>query len=125
MGGRAVKIAGFGLRAAATPASLMAALDAAGGPQGLTALATAADKADHAALQSLAAHLNLPLLAIPPDQLATAAAGPARTPARYGHRSLAEAAALAAAGPAARLLATRATSPDRLATCAIAAPRDP
>lgn len=114
-----MKVAGFGLRAAATLASLKAALDAAGGPAGLTALATAADKARHPALQALAAALDLPLYAIPPDRLSPAAS-PAKTPARYAHRSLAEGAALAAAGPGARLLAPKVISPDRLATCAVA-----
>lgn len=119
MGGHAVKVAGFGLRATATPESLMAALTAAGGPTGLTALATAADKAHHPALQALASTLKLPLLAIPPNELATGAS-PARTPDRYANRSVAEGAALAAAGPGARLTAPRRISPDRLATCAIA-----
>jgi len=41
-------------------------------------------------------------------------------PARYGARSVAEAAALAAAGPGARLVGTRVISDDRLATAAIA-----
>jgi cobalt-precorrin 5A hydrolase len=121
MGDQPVKVAGFGLRAAATPASLRAALAAAGGPAGLTALATVADKAHHPALQALAADLNLLLHPIPLDKLAATAADPARTPDRYANRSVAEAAALAAAGPGARLLAPRAISPDRLATCAIAA----
>jgi cobalt-precorrin 5A hydrolase len=123
MGDHAVRVAGFGLRAAATAASLRAALAAAGGPAGLTALATVADKACHPALQTLAADLNLPLHPIPPERLA-ADASPARTPDRYGNRSVAEAAALAAAGPAARLVVPRAISPDRLATCAVAASRD-
>jgi cobalt-precorrin 5A hydrolase len=120
MGGYPVKVAGFGLRAAATPASLRAALHAAGSPAELTALATAADKAHHPALQALAAELKIPLLPVPLDALTDAHAAPANTPARYAHRSVAEAAALAAAGPAARLIAPRAVSLDRLATCAIA-----
>lgn len=120
MGGHAVKVAGFGLRASATPGSLRSALDAAGGPAGLEAIATAADKAGHPALQALAGELGLPVAPVPLDRLAAAPAGPAKTPDRYARRSVAEAAALAAAGPAARLLAPRAISADRLATCAIA-----
>lgn len=120
MGGHAVKVAGFGLRASATPASLRAALDAAGGPQGLTAIATAADKAHHPALLALARELALPLRAIAPERLAETTAGPARTPDRYANRSVAEAAALAAAGPDARLLVARRIAPDGRATCAIA-----
>ncbi|MEM1429934.1 MAG: cobalamin biosynthesis protein, partial [Pseudomonadota bacterium] len=41
----------------------------------------------------------------------------------YGTGSVAEAAALAAAGPGARLLAPRSVSDDRLATCALAKSR--
>lgn len=117
-----MKVAGFGFRRAATEASLAAALAAAGGAAGLTALATAADKADHPALAALAARLDLPApRAVPLATLAGTTATPTpRAPARYGGKSLAEAAALAAAGPGARLLSPRATSPDRHATCAIA-----
>ncbi|MHA6346914.1 cobalamin biosynthesis protein, partial [Roseivivax sp. CAU 1761] len=44
----------------------------------------------------------------------------AALPARYDTGSVAEAAALAAAGPGARLLGPRAVSPDGCATCALA-----
>jgi len=103
-----------------------------GMPITLTALATAADKASHPALLQLAAELQLPITSVSLTQLASQAATPsAHVPARYGAHSVAEAAALAAALAAAamavqaepvqaQLLAPRCTSPDRLATAAIA-----
>ena len=144
-----VMVAGLGFRAqcdvaslrAALNAALSAALDAAQQAQGpastysasgmpitLTALATAADKASHPALLQLAAELQLPITPVNLPQLARQAAAPsAHVPTRYGAHSVAEAAALAAtamavqAGSAqAQLLTPRCTSPDRLATAAIA-----
>jgi cobalt-precorrin 5A hydrolase len=114
-------VAGFGFRATATPASLRAALALAGqGRPPITHLATAADKAP--ALAPLARSLGLPLLSLTPAQLA-AVATPTQSPASIAARglgSLAEAAALAGAGPDALLLAPRRISPDRLASCALA-----
>ena len=116
-----MKVAGLGFRAQAGVASLRSALQAAGGNTGLTALATADDKARAPALLQLAAELGLPVVAVPLATLQqqTATTSP-HVPARYGGHSLAEAAALAAAGPGARLLAARAMSADSLATAAIA-----
>jgi cobalt-precorrin 5A hydrolase len=115
-----MKVAGFGFRTGTTLAALQDALARAGGPQGLTAIATATDKA--MGLEPLAAALNLPLIAVPPAALAaqTTLTRSARVAARYGTGSLAEAAALAAAGPGARLSAPRARSHDGTATAAIA-----
>jgi cobalt-precorrin 5A hydrolase len=142
-------VAGLGFRAQCNVASLRAALNAAlsvaldaapqthgpasttsasGMPIALTALATAADKASHPALLQLAAELQLPITPVNLPQLASQAATPSNhVPARYGAHSVAEAAALAAAAMGvqaepvqARLLAPRCTSPDRLATAAIA-----
>ena len=101
---------------------------ASGMPITLTALATAADKASHPALLQLAAELQLPITPVNLPQLASQAAAPsAHVPARYGAHSVAEAAALAAVAMAvqaepvkAQLLTPRCTSPDRLATAAIA-----
>ena len=144
-----VMVAGLGFRAQCDVASLRAALNAAlsaaldatqqtqgtssasgasGIPITLTALATAADKASHPALLQLAAELQLPITPVTLPQLARQAATPsAHVPTRYGAHSVAEAAALAAtamavqAGSAqAQLLTPRCTSPDRLATAAIA-----
>ena len=144
-----VMVAGLGFRAQCNVASLRAALNAAlsaaldatqqtHGPAStystssmpitLTALATAADKASHPALLQLAAELQLPITPVNLTQLARQAATPSvHVPARYGAHSVAEAAALAAAAMAvlagsaqAQLLTHRCTSPDRLATAAIA-----
>ena len=144
-----VMVAGLGFRAQCNVASLRAALNAAlsaaldatqqtqdtsstysasGMPITLTALATAADKASHPALLQLAAELQLPITPVNLPQLARQAATPsAHVPTRYGAHSVAEAAALAAAAMAvqaepvqAQLLTPRCTSPDRLATAAIA-----
>jgi hypothetical protein len=185
-----VRVAGFGFRRGATLASLRDALAAAGGAEGLTALATAVDKlrlrgvvaedartdrmaldrmadggaadgrgvtgggatggsvtvwggpdggvptdratgegttgggetgSGAAALAALAHELGLPLIPVPLARLGDPAAAISRhAPARYGGRSLAEAAALAGAGPGATLTAPRAASGDGMATAAIA-----
>jgi cobalt-precorrin 5A hydrolase len=117
-----MKVAGFGFRHDVSLASLREALAAAGGPDGLAAVATVSDKADAAALKLLARECNLPIKAVPADMLADI-----ETPTRselimekFGTGSVAEATALAAAGRRARLIATRAVSQDRTATAAIA-----
>jgi cobalt-precorrin 5A hydrolase len=115
-----MRVAGFGFRKGATLAALQDALARAGGAAGLTALATVDHKAP--ALQSLADLLHLPIRAIPaavlPNQLTLTQS--ARVSALYGAGSVAEAAALAAAGPGARLISARAQSGDGTATAAIA-----
>ena len=122
-------VAGLGFRGQSSVASLRAALNAAlataqaahGTAITLTALATAADKAAHPALLQLAAELQLPIAPIHLPQLANQAATPsAHVPARYGAHSVAEAAALAAAGPDSALVVGRCVSPDRMATAALA-----
>lgn len=118
-------VAGLGFRKAASPESLRVAFDlalAASGVSAVTALATAWDKANTPALQDLATALKLPVLAVDAAALEQqpAAQASSMVPARYGCRSLAEAAALAAAGPGARLLAPRFVAPDGMATAAIA-----
>ncbi|MFM9974684.1 MAG: cobalamin biosynthesis protein [Beijerinckiaceae bacterium] len=125
-----MRIAGLGFRAAVTSGSLQAALEAAlaatDDRRKVTALATAEDKADAAALLALASHLRVPIIAIPlasiVAQEGTFPLDPDNhhIPARYGNHSLAEAAALAAVGQGARLLSRRAVSPDGQATAAIA-----
>lgn len=114
-------VAGFGFRSGAGLPSLRAALALA--QQGLppvTHLATAADKVP--ALATLARALGLPLTGISPEALAgvSTRTDSAASRAARGTGSLAEAAALAAAGPGARLLTPRHISTDRMATCAIA-----
>lgn len=108
-------VAGFGFSTRATLESLRGALAATGGsPQ---ALATLADKAP--ALAPLAEALDLPLIAVTGPLPKTPTQSATSLSAR-GTGSVAEATALAAAGPGAYLLAPRAVSPDRLATCALA-----
>ncbi|NHN87036.1 cobalamin biosynthesis protein [Acetobacter conturbans] len=117
-----MKVAGFGFRREATPTSLRDALAAAGGEQGLDALATITQKAASPALLALAGELGLPVHSLGRKQLEhirTPTHSP-RVMAAFGIGSLAEAAALSAAGPGARLLSPRAQSADGMATAAIA-----
>ena len=120
------KIAGIGYRAGATQASLAAALEAAGGAAGLEALASISGKADGAALQGLAAQIGLPVISVSEAALAAqeTLTQSDRIRRMHGTGSVAEAAALSACGPGARLLAPRATSHDRMATAAIAVSGD-
>jgi cobalt-precorrin 5A hydrolase len=120
MEGDAVIAAGFGFRAAATADSLADALARAGG--GPAVLATAEDKARTPAFRDFARRLGLPVLGIDADALA---AQPTLTQSQVSRTaratgSVAEAAALAAAGPGARLLGPRVVSRDGMATCALA-----
>lgn len=117
--------AGVGFRSGATLDSVRDALRRAGGG-GLTRIAIPAVKAADPLAAELAAS-GLALTLIPPDALArtpTPTQGPLslRT-----HRtgSVAEACALIAAGPGARLLAPRTISQDRMATAAVAEGVDP
>lgn len=125
-------VAGLGFRAGCEVDSLRSALQAAvddastahGLPitlAHLSALATAADKAHHPALLQLAAELQVPIHPIPLPVLADQPSAPsAHVPERYGAHSVAEAAALAAAGSGATLLGRRSISSDRMATAALA-----
>lgn len=117
-----MKVAGLGFKKNVTLAALREALAAAGGADGLAAMATVSDKADTEALRLLARQCGVPIKAVPADVLAGIAT-PTQSPRiseKFGTGSVAEAAALAAAGPGARLIATRAVSRDRTATAAIA-----
>jgi cobalt-precorrin 5A hydrolase len=112
-------VAGFGLRSSATVASLQSALALTG--QRVTDLAVVADKAALPAIQGLAAATGLPLHSVAVANLSPDAQTLSpRQPARYGKASVAEAAALAVAGVGAQLIQTRLTSPDGMATVAIA-----
>ncbi|KRQ11559.1 MULTISPECIES: cobalamin biosynthesis protein [Bradyrhizobium] len=117
-----MKVAGLGFRRNASVASLRDALDAAGGSDSLAAIATVSDKADAAALRDLARELGLPVLSIPAGVLAEikTATQSEFIEARFGTGSVAEAAAIAAAGRGARLISIRTASPDRMAVAAIA-----
>lgn len=114
-----MRVAGFGFRTGADIFALRAALAAVAGTN-LAALASV--KAEDAALQALAAEMGLPLIAIPAKALAgivTITQSP-RLLTRFGTGSVAEAAALYAAGPGAKLLGPRAASPCGRAVAAIA-----
>jgi cobalt-precorrin 5A hydrolase len=119
---RQVKVAGLGFRRDVTVDSLREAVAATGGAGGLAALATVSDKAGTTALELLAGELGLPIKAVPADVLArvTTSTQSALSRARFGAGSVAEAAALAAAGRRARLISPRTISRDRMATAAIA-----
>ncbi|RIA45451.1 cobalamin biosynthesis protein [Dichotomicrobium thermohalophilum] len=115
-------VAGFGFRAAATADSLRDALAHAAGERKVTAFAAPEDKAQAACLSELAREMGVSVRAISANDLSrqqTPTEAPRVRAARHTG-SVAEAAALAAAGPGARLLAPRHISADRLATCAIA-----
>lgn len=113
-------VAGFGFRSETTLAALQDALARAGGRQGVTHLATLATKAP--ALAPLGRHLGLPVIALPTEALQDqpTLTRSHRVQVLYGTGSVAEAAALAAAGPGARLRGPRAKSSDGTATAAIA-----
>jgi cobalt-precorrin 5A hydrolase len=117
-----MKVAGLGFKCDVTLASLREALVAAGGAEGLAAVATVSDKAGAAALKLLARECNVPIKAVPADVLAGIATSTQSEliKQKFGTGSVAEAAALAAAGRRARLISTRAVSQDRTATAAIA-----
>ncbi len=121
-------VAGVGCRkgtaAAAIAAAIAAALARAGlDHAALRLIATSSAKAGERGIADAAAAMGVPLIAVAPDDLA--AAGPRtatrseRVLALAGVPSVAEAAALAAGGAAARLIVPRvAVGP---ATCALAA----
>jgi cobalamin biosynthesis protein CbiG len=115
-------VAGFGSRRAAPLRELQAALDAALAAEGrsLAEVALLAALEGHAEAEPLAARLSLPLRVVP-QALAGAQrviTDSAASRAATGLGSVAEAVALAAAGPGARLLGPRQAS--RAATCALA-----
>jgi cobalt-precorrin 5A hydrolase len=120
-------VAGIGCRRGATAQDVQAVIAAALARHGidrttLTALATSAAKGEEPGIVAAAAALGVPLLLVPQPELETAGARTATRSARVqaltGVPSLAEAAALAAAGPAARLVAPRVAV--GAATCALA-----
>jgi cobalt-precorrin 5A hydrolase len=125
--GEAVIVAGIGCRKGAEAGAIEAAIAAALARCGLAAqslsfIATSAAKRDEGGIAAAASALGVPLVVVP--QTALEAAGERTTTkservlSRTGVPSLAEAAALAAAGPTARLIAPRvAVGP---ATCALA-----
>jgi len=119
-----MRVAGIGFRGAASVTSLLDAIARAGG--GADLLATAAAKVEAPVARALAAELGVPLRGVPRESLAAekVLTHSTRVAQRFGTGSVAEAAALAAAGPGARLLGPRAVSGDGLATAAIAVGRN-
>ncbi len=120
----ALRVAGIGFRSAASLSSLVdavrLALAEAGGT--LDALVTESAKSREPVFRELAQTMGLPGLGITSTDL-----GQMITPTqsqriqdRFGTGSLAEATALAAAGPGATLVAVRVVSGDGMATAAIA-----
>lgn len=113
--------AGIGFRSSAPVESLQAALSlalaqSARRPQ---ALATAAAKATAPQITALAHTLDLPVLAVDVAGMITPTLS-AQSLQTHATGSVAEAAALIAAGPGARLIVGRVTSPDGMATAALA-----
>jgi cobalt-precorrin 5A hydrolase len=125
--GEAVIVAGVGCRKGAAAAQIEAAIAAALARCGLPAaalalIATSRAKSAEAGIAAAALALRLPVVLVPQRALEDAGHRTATKSERVllhtGVPSLAEAAALAAAGPAARLLAARiCVGP---ATCALA-----
>jgi cobalt-precorrin 5A hydrolase len=115
-----MRVAGIGFRSAATVTSLRDAYDRAGGAA--EAVATVTGKADADTFAAFARDLGLPVIRVEVDALVAqpVLSRSARVAERFRTGSLAEAAALAAAGPGARLLGSRAVSGDGMATAAIA-----
>jgi cobalt-precorrin 5A hydrolase len=118
-------VAGFGFRGAASLASLQdalsRALEEAGSPK-LDALVTESAKARQSCFRELAQVMRLPGLGVTQADLERmiTPTQSERIMDRFGTGSLCEAAALAAAGPQARLVAMRVVSGDGMATAAIA-----
>ncbi|MGJ8544014.1 MAG: cobalamin biosynthesis protein [Sulfitobacter sp.] len=118
-----MRFAGIGFRGAATEASLRdaleRALDGAPMPDGLV---TEAAKSRAEVFRAFAASCALPGLGASQQDMALVLTETQsqRVIDRFGTGSLAEAAALVAAGPGAVLVAARAVSGDGMATAAIA-----
>lgn len=115
-------VAGFGFRARVTASSLADAFSRSGHTGEVAWIATLTDKAAEPGFAKFAASFDAPLCAVHHGDLAqqsTLTQSDASLTA-YGTGSVAEAAALAAAGPGARLLAPRVVSADGMATCALA-----
>ncbi len=116
------RIAGFGFRNGTGIDSLLDALIMAGGNTDVTLIATVDAKAHASCMLELSERLGLPIAPVAAVDLPTAKVLTVAQKSldMYGTGSLSEAAALVAAGPGATLIAPRALSADKMATCAIA-----
>lgn len=114
--------AGFGFRGTASIESLEDAFERARRGLSPDIVATAANKAEAAVFKGFAQRLGLPVSAVSQALLCeqSTTTRSAKSMATHGTGSVAEAAALAAAGGKAQLISPRAVSGDRLATCALA-----
>ncbi len=123
-------VAGIGLRPGTSSADILACLDQAlaqaGSSEAPARIATIASRFAEPGLRSAATTRNVELVAIPDEALrgyaAACATRSTRIAALYGVGSVAEAAALAAAGPGALLLLPRIAT--ARVTCALARSTD-
>ena len=119
-----MRVAGIGFRGAADAAALEDALEKALALSAgdLAALVTEASKARALVFRAVAQARGLPGLGVRVEDIAglITPTQSERILDRFGTGSLCEAAALAAAGPGARLVAARVISGDGMATAAIA-----
>ncbi|WP_299922118.1 cobalamin biosynthesis protein [uncultured Pelagimonas sp.] len=115
-----MKVVGVGYRSGADMSALKDAVDSAG--TGAEAIAVSDHKTDLAAVTDLATTLKIPLITVSQVDLEkqTTLTQSTRQQERFGVGSLAEAVALAAAGPNARLLGPRVISSCGMATAAFA-----
>ena len=119
-----MRVAGIGFRKGAPLDSLrevLRATEAQGGPA--EALASLPEKSVDTRLQTLAAERGLPLIPVAVAGQSTPTKSP-RVLAMHAAGSVAEAAALVAAGAGAQITVARITAPDGMATCAMAESKD-
>ena len=113
-----MRVTGLGFRRGVSAESLRAAIALVGLGD---ALATAEDKVREPGLMRVAQDLGVGILGIARcDLRAQGVEGSARVMAEYETGSVAEAAALAGAGPGARLVQTKRKGPDGMAVAALA-----
>ena len=113
-----MRVTGLGFRRGVSAESLRAAIALVGLGD---ALATAEDKVREPGLMRVAQDLGVGILGIARSDLrAQGVEGSARVMAEYETGSVAEAAALAGAGPGARLVQTKRKGPDGMAVAALA-----
>ena len=120
-----MRIVGIGFRGAASTASLNDALTRvllASGEVGFDAVVTESAKARTDVFRTFAQALGVPGIGVTQADLAQmiTPTQSARIQDKFGTGSLAESAALAAAGPQARLVVERVVSEDGMATAALA-----
>ncbi|MEP0505472.1 MAG: cobalamin biosynthesis protein [Paracoccaceae bacterium] len=117
-----VIVAGFGFRGSASISSLRDALSKASGTHDITHLATVSDKAKSDVFMAFSKAMGVPIVEVRATEMMTQPTQTQSTASQAARHtgSVAEASALAAAGPGARLLEPRSISTDRLATCALA-----